>query len=383
MGKDSALTLHLSQQLEALSRELAEARQTIEAIREGGVDALVVKGSAGDQVYTLISTDHLYRTLLEEMNEGALSVTSDGLILFANRRFAKMVGAPLAQVIGSRIQKWMSPEDQKIFDILLQSDTEKKYGKELTLLCQDGEQIPVYFSVSTPTIPSQPHIACVLATDLTEQKQIEEMVADKKVALSNLQASNRLQKSLEDSIRAIASTVESRDRYTAGHMARVGMIALAMAKFMKLPEEDIHGIELASVVHDVGKIAIPVEILVQPGNLSKIEYLLVQTHVEAGYDILKNIEFPWPIAEMVLQHHERMDGSGYPRGLKGDEILMGARIIAIADVVEAMATNRPYRAVLGLDAALEEIKQGRGKLYDAAAADACIALFESEGFSLN
>jgi len=251
------------------------------------------------------------------------------------------------------------------------------------LLCQDGEQIPVYFSVSTPTIPSQPHIACVLATDLTEQKQIEEMVADKKVALSNLQASNRLQKSLEDSIRAIASTVESRDRYTAGHMARVGMIALAMAKFMKLPEEDIHGIELASVVHDVGKIAIPVEILVQPGNLSKIEYLLVQTHVEAGYDILKNIEFPWPIAEMVLQHHERMDGSGYPRGLKGDEILMGARIIAIADVVEAMATNRPYRAVLGLDAALEEIKQGRGKLYDTSAADACIALFENEGFSLN
>jgi HD-GYP domain-containing protein (c-di-GMP phosphodiesterase class II) len=277
----------------------------------------------------------------------------------------------------------MSLEDQKIFDTLLQSDTEKKYGKELTLLCQDGEQIPVYFSVSTPTIPSQPHIACVLATDLTEQKQIEEMVAAKKVALSNLQASNRLQKSLEDSIRAIASTVESRDKYTAGHMARVGMISLAMAKFMKLPEEDIHGIELASVVHDVGKIAIPVEILVQPGKLSKIEYLLVQTHVEAGYDILKNIEFPWPIAEMVLQHHERMDGSGYPRGLKGDEILMGARIIAIADVVEAMATNRPYRAVLGLDAALEEIKQGRGKLYDALAVDACVALFENEGFSLN
>lgn len=129
MGKDSALTLHLSQQLEALSCELAEARQTIETIREGGVDALVVKGSAGDQVYTLISTDHLYRTLLEEMNEGALSVTSDGLILFANRRFAKMVGAPLAQVIGSRIQKWMSPADQKIFDTLLQSDTEKNMAK--------------------------------------------------------------------------------------------------------------------------------------------------------------------------------------------------------------------------------------------------------------
>lgn len=380
--QDDADTIHnLTEQVETLRRELAEARQTIDAIRAGNVDALVVKGDSGEQIYTLINTDHLYRILLEEMNEGALSVMPDGLILFANRRFAKMVGAPLAKVIGEKIQKWLIPENQEIFNALLKSDSQEKYGKELTLLCEDGEQIPVYFSISKPTIAGHPHISCVLSTDLTEQKQIEEIVASKKAALIAIEASNLLQQSLEESIKAIASTVESRDQYTAGHMRRVGMLSMAIAGAMGLSKDTMRGIELASAIHDVGKIAIPVEILVKPGKLTNVEYMLVQTHVDAGYDIVKNIQFTWPVAEMIHQHHERMDGSGYPRGLKGDEILLGARIIAVADVVEAMSMNRPYRVVLGLDAAIEEIKQGRGRLYDPEVVDACVGLFANKKFS--
>ena len=380
--QDDADTIHnLTEQEETLRRELAEARQTIDAIRAGNVDALVVKGDSGEQIYTLINTDHLYRILLEEMNEGALSVMPDGLILFANRRFAKMVGAPLAKVIGEKIQKWLIPGNQEIFNALLKSDSQEKYGKELTLLCEDGEQIPVYFSISKPTIAGHPHISCVLSTDLTEQKQIEEIVASKKAALIAIEASNLLQQSLEESIKAIASTVESRDQYTAGHMRRVGMLSMAIAGAMGLSKDTMRGIELASAIHDVGKIAIPVEILVKPGKLTNVEYMLVQTHVDAGYDIVKNIQFTWPVAEMIHQHHERMDGSGYPRGLKGDEILLGARIIAVADVVEAMSMNRPYRVVLGLDAAIEEIKQGRGRLYDPEVVDACVGLFANKKFS--
>jgi len=378
---DSQTIRKLSQQVDTLQTELAEARQTIDAIREGNVDALVVKGQAGEQIYTLIHTDYLYRILLEEMNEGALSVMPDGLILFANRRFAEMVGSPLAKVIGAKIQKWLIPENQAIFDALLKSDSQEKYGKELTLLCGDGAQIPVYFSISKPNIPDHPHISCVLATDLTEQKQVEEMVASKKAALIAVEASNLLQQSLEESIKAIASTVESRDQYTAGHMRRVGILSLAIASEMGLSKDTMRGIELASAIHDVGKIAIPVEILVKPVKLTNVEYMLMQTHVDVGYDIVKNIQFIWPVAEMIRQHHERMDGSGYPRGLKGEDILLGARIIAVADVVEAMSMNRPYRVVLGLDAAIAEIKQGRGRLYDPAVVDACVAVLEEKKFS--
>ena len=378
---DSQTIRKLSQQVDTLQTELVEARQTIDAIREGNVDALVVKGQAGEQIYTLIHTDYLYRILLEEMNEGALSVMPDGLILFANRRFAEMVGSPLAKVIGAKIQKWLIPENQAIFDALLKSDSQEKYGKELTLLCGDGAQIPVYFSISKPNIPDHPHISCVLATDLTEQKQVEEMVASKKAALIAVEASNLLQQSLEESIKAIASTVESRDQYTAGHMRRVGILSLAIASEMGLSKDTMRGIELASAIHDVGKIAIPVEILVKPVKLTNVEYMLMQTHVDVGYDIVKNIQFIWPVAEMIRQHHERMDGSGYPRGLKGEDILLGARIIAVADVVEAMSMNRPYRVVLGLDAAIAEIKQGRGRLYDPAVVDACVAVLEEKKFS--
>ena len=190
-----------------------------------------------------------------------------------------------------------------------------------------------------------------------------------------------LQKSLEQSIRAIADTVDARDPYTAGHQRRVAELAVSIAREMGLPEHKIHGIQLAAVVHDLGKIHVPAEILTKPGKLSDIEFMLIKTHPQAGYDILKDVEFPWPIAEIVRQHHEKLDGSGYPQGLKDGQILLEARIMTVADVVETMSSHRPYRPSLGMELALREIERGRGSVYDMAVADACLKLFREGRFA--
>ena len=205
------------------------------------------------------------------------------------------------------------------------------------------------------------------------RNHLEELVAER---------TNKLKTSLLDFITAIAATVEMRDPYTAGHQRRVANLATAIAKELKLPENQIEGLNLAGVVHDVGKIRAPAEILCKPGRLNDIEYSLIKEHSGTGYEILKSIDFPWPIAQTVLQHHERQDGSGYPHGLKDGGILLEAKILAVADVVEAMMSHRPYRAGLGIDAALEEIERNRGALYEPLVVDACLKLFRKHGYSL-
>jgi len=195
-----------------------------------------------------------------------------------------------------------------------------------------------------------------------------------------IESEKKLRLSLVDSITAIASVVEMRDPYTAGHQRRVAQIAVAISKQLQLPEDRIEGVHLASVVHDVGKIKVPAEILSKPGRLTINEFNLIKEHSQTGHDIIRSIDYPWEIAEIVLQHHERLDGSGYPNGLKGDEILLEAQIIAVADVVESMISHRPYRAGLGVDAALEEIFLHRGNYFNADAVDICIRLFREQGF---
>lgn len=212
------------------------------------------------------------------------------------------------------------------------------------------------------------------------RSHLEDVVDERTAELK--ESERKLRTSLLESIAALAATVEMRDLYTAGHQKRVAHLAVAMAKEMKLSEEQIEGIHLAGIVHDVGKIQIPAEILSKPGRLSEIELSMIKQHPLSGYEILKGIDFPWPIAQIVLQHHERMDGSGYPQGLKGDAILLESRIIAVADVVEAMASHRPYRPALGIDMALEEVSQFRGTKYDAQAVDACVALFKEQNYVL-
>jgi putative nucleotidyltransferase with HDIG domain len=175
--------------------------------------------------------------------------------------------------------------------------------------------------------------------------------------------------------------VELRDPYTAGHQVRVSTLATAIAEEMGLPSDLVDNIRMGAAIHDIGKISIPAEILCKPGSLSTIEMCIIKQHPQAAYEILKDIELPSPIAEMVFQHQERLDGSGYPRGLKNGQILLEARIIGVADVVEAMASHRPYRSALGIDAALQEIEGGRNVLYEGSVVDACISLFRGGGFT--
>ncbi|MDO8990943.1 MAG: response regulator [Sideroxyarcus sp.] len=186
--------------------------------------------------------------------------------------------------------------------------------------------------------------------------------------------------SLEQTIGVLSRAIEMRDPYTDGHQKRVALLATAIAEEMNMPPSIITGIRLGSLVHDVGKIRVPSEILSCPRKLSKTEMDIIRTHLEAGYEILEGATFPWPVARMVVEHHERMDGSGYPKGLKGEEICMEARIIGVADVVEAMTSYRPYRPALGIDAAVEEIRKGRGTLYDPQVVDCCIHVLEKADF---
>lgn len=210
--------------------------------------------------------------------------------------------------------------------------------------------------------------------DITEQTIVNERI---KKTLDNLHSA------FKGSIKAMASTVEMKDPYTAGHQRRVADLARAIGEYMGLSKKQVEGVQMAGLIHDFGKISVPAEILSKPGRITEIEFGLIKHHSQVAYDVLKTVDFPWPIAEIVLQHHERMDGSGYPNGLKGDEIRIEARILAVADVVEAIASHRPYRASLGVNTALEEIKRNKGILYDAEAVDACLQIVHDSKFNLD
>lgn len=208
--------------------------------------------------------------------------------------------------------------------------------------------------------------------DNTASKMVEHVLRDQQQMLEH---------ALEGTIHTVSLAAELRDPYTAGHQRRVAELAVAIAREIGLPEEKIHGIHLAASIHDLGKINVPAEILAKPGRLSDIEMMLIHTHPQAGNDILKDVYFPWPIGDIINQHHEKLDGSGYPNGLKDDQILLEARILTVADVVEAMSSHRPYRPTLGIEVALNEIEQGRGSIYDTVVVDACLKLFREGRFT--
>ena len=190
----------------------------------------------------------------------------------------------------------------------------------------------------------------------------------------------KLERVLEETVNALASAFEKRDPYTTGHQQRVTKLACAISKEMGLSDEQIGGIHIAGLLHDIGKISLPIDILNKPCKLSKHELNLIEEHPQAGYDILKDVEFDQPIAQIILQHHERINGSGYPDGLSGKDIILQARILAVSDVVEAMASHRPYRPALGIDKALDEISQNRGVLYDNKVVNMCLKLFNEKRF---
>lgn len=191
---------------------------------------------------------------------------------------------------------------------------------------------------------------------------------------------DKFRRAMEGTIKAMALTIETRDPYTAGHQRRVTSLACEIAKAMNLSGDRTNGIRMAALIHDIGKIYVPAEVLAKPTSLTDTEFSLFKAHPQVGYEILRTVEFPWPVAEIVLQHHERMDGSGYPAGLLGENTLLEARILGVADVVEAMSSHRPYRPALGIKKALEEISLNNGILYDPNVAEACFKIFKEKRF---
>jgi len=310
-------------------------------------------------------------TILRSIDDGIVVINSEGRISFINRMAQSMTGWEEKEALGQALGHVFNLKDSQPDNRLL----EPEGLKEATLISRTGQEIPVEFTVAElPEELGQKAGKVIVFRNISGRKKAEQELRE---------SWERLRRTLAGTIQAISTTIEMRDPYTAGHQRRVALLAEAIAREMKLPEAQVEGIRFAAEIHDIGKIYVPAEILSKPTKLTELEYTIIKTHHQAGYDILKNIEFPWPIAQIVLQHHERINGSGYPNALKNGEILLEAKILAVADVVEAMSSHRPYRPSFGLDKALEEIQLNRGRLYEPEVVDSCLRLFKEKRFSLD
>ncbi|MFM2435202.1 MAG: hypothetical protein RL063_1183 [Pseudomonadota bacterium] len=341
-----------------------------------------------------------------------------GIVTSWNRGAEKIFGYSANEIIGHSINILLPPErleeELDILKVILQGKGVPHF--ETVRLCKDGRRIDVSASIS-PILDAKGNVigASKIARDITESKKqsrllieankelafqneekakraAELVIANKELAFQNeekakraaelLATTKRLEVSLLETVSLAARIGEMRDAYTAGHEKSVGRLSEAIANELGFDQAFQDGIRIGGYLHDIGKIIVPIEILVKPTKLTIKEFELVKEHVDAGYYLLNDISFPWPVAKVVSEHHERLDGSGYPNGLKGDEISMGGRIMAVADVVDAMATHRPYRPGLGLDNALTELKRGSGTLYDKTVVDACIKLINVKGYQI-
>ena len=297
----------------------------------------------------------------------------NGVYQGSNKAFEDYLGISKAQFIGKRVYD-LAPSDLadkycKMDEELFRDTGIQTY--ESSVVYGDGSRHEVIFDKATYTNSSNELSGLVgVITDITEHKKVERELKN---------STEKLQNMVEQIIGAMAMISETRDMYTAGHQNRVAQLGVAIARQMRLSDNEVKSVQVAGLLHDIGKIAVPSEILTKPGKLGIHEWGIVREHVATGYNILKKIDFPWPIADIVYQHHERMDGSGYPRGIKGQELLLQSKIIMVADVVEAMSSHRPYRASLGIVKAIIEINFNRGNLYDDDVVSACIRVFQ-EGF---
>ncbi|MFQ6083458.1 MAG: PAS domain S-box protein [Candidatus Aminicenantia bacterium] len=325
----------------------------------------------------LRESEEMYKTLVKTSPDAVTVTDLEGHITYVSQRTLEVHGFKSAEeLIGKSAFELIAPEDHEEAMINLQKTLEEGFMRNLgyTLLRKDGTCF--IGELNTALIKDaygKPKAFIATTRDITERKRAEEELK---------QSWEKLRRAMEETIRAMALTSEIRDPFTAGHQRRVSNLACAIAKEMGLPEKQIDGVRLTGIIHDIGKIYVPAEILSKPGRITEIEFSIIKNHTQVGHDILKTIEFPWPIAQIVLQHHEMLDGSGYPYGLSGEEIILEARILGVADVVEAMASHRPYRPAQGIDKALEEISQNRGVLYDPKVVDACLKLFTEKEFKL-
>lgn len=323
----------------------------------------------------LLESEKKYRNILENIEDGYFEVDTAGNFTFFNDSTCRIIGYSADEFMGRNNREFTDDKNAKIIfkvfnEVYKTGISTKAFDWEL--IRKDGSKCFVEMVVSLITDSNNVKTGFGgIARDITERKRSEEELGN---------SFKQLRAALGATIQALAITVETRDPYTAGHQKRVADLSRAIATEMGLDINRTDGVRMAGVIHDLGKMAVPAEILSKPSRLSAIEYNLIKIHPQAGYDILKDVEFPWPIAQIVLQHHERLDGSGYPAGLKGEEILMEARIIAVADVVEAIASYRPYRPAQGMEKALGEITQNKGILYDPAVVDACLCLFRDRDY---
>jgi PAS domain S-box-containing protein/putative nucleotidyltransferase with HDIG domain len=316
----------------------------------------------------LRESEERFRLLFEESPSGIALVDTEGVLREANPTLLKLLSLGREDIVGRPFAELLPK-----FGLgreVQEADFRKRLAdgpaaRELTFQNQDGRQTTI--DVRSAVLTSNSNVIGVmfLVNDFTDRKEAEEA----------------LSRNLEAMLGALGHAAEMRDPYTAGHQRRVTDLAVAIACKLGVADDERNALRVAGLLHDIGKLSIPAEILSKPTALTPIEFALIRTHPEAAHEILAEVGFQSSVAEVVLQHHERLDGSGYPRGLSGDNILLGARILAVADVVEAMASHRPYRPALGIDAALGEIRAGRGTRYDAGAVDACLELFEARRFS--
>lgn len=321
----------------------------------------------------LQESEQRYRSLFENNPVAVYLQDLNGRFMSVNDATCRITGYSREEILALSPKKVIVPEDMETGrQRFIEAIRGKPQTYEQTIINKSGNRI--HLNVTNISVKVNEKIVGVysVSEDITERKKAE---ADLKSALGVINAT------LESTIDAIAVMSELRDPYTAGHQRMVTLLAVAIAHELGLPEEQVKPLRVAGLLHDVGKVYVPSEILSKPGKLSDLERNLAKAHAEAGYDIVRTIKFPWPVAHIIRQHHERIDGSGYPQGLKGDQITLEARILAVADVVEAMMAHRPYRPALGVDEALEEIINNRGVLYYEEAVDACVLLFREKGFN--
>ncbi len=319
-----------------------------------------------DRIKAQQEKEELLRVIENSHNEIYIFDTESLKFTYVNRAALSNTGYSAKEIMNLTPLDLKPEFDRVSFQSLLQPllyGGKNKQIFETYHLRKDGSTYPVEVHLQMVELGEKKNFLAIIL-DISERKE----------------AQKNLEKTLHGIIKAVARTAEVRDPYTAGHQEKVADLAEAIAREMNLDASRVQAVRLASMIHDLGKIAVPPEILNKPGRLTPVEMELIKTHSTVGYEILKDIEFPWPLAEIVYQHHEKMDGSGYPRGLRGEEILLEARIISVADVVEAISSHRPYRPSLGLDKALEEIKNNSGILYDERVVRHCLELFEKKGF---
>ena len=317
-----------------------------------------------------------FRQSLDNSPLGVRISTLAGETIYANRTILDIYGyESIEELKKTPIQDRYTPESYSAWQVRKQKRLCGEFGPseyEITIRRKDGG-IRHLYAFRKELLWNGQQQSQIIYQDITDRKLAEEKLQH---------TLDSLKKAVGTTIQVLVSALESRDPYTAGHQLRVADLACAIAREMGLAQDKIEGIRMSGVIHDIGKLSIPAEILTKPSKLTNLEFSLIKEHPKSGYEMLRHVESPWPLAQIVHQHHERLDGTGYPNKLSNGDILVEARIMAVADVVEAMASHRPYRASLGIQAALEEIEKNKGVLYDGHAADACLRLFREKNYRL-